>query len=37
MGERLMLPSNYIEELENEPNETADFPATFIEVVLCSA
>lgn len=35
MGERLMLPSNYIEELKNEPNEKADFPATFVEVDLC--
>lgn len=32
MGDRLMIPSKYVEELKNEPNERADFPATFVEV-----
>ena len=27
-----MIPPKYVEELKNEPNERADFPATFIEV-----
>ena len=32
MGDRLMIPPKYVEELKNEPNERADFPATFVEV-----
>lgn len=27
-----MIPPKYVEELKNEPNERADFPATFVEV-----
>ena len=32
MGERLMIPGKYVEELKNAPASQADFPATFIEV-----
>ena len=32
MGERLMIPDKYVEELKNAPASQADFPATFIEV-----
>lgn len=32
MGERLMIPDKYVEELKNVPASQADFPATFIEV-----
>ena len=34
MGERLMIPAKYVEELKNAPASQADFPATFIEVGL---
>jgi len=32
LGERLMIPNKYVEELKNAPADQADFPATFIEV-----
>ena len=32
MGERLMIPPKYVEELKNALAEQADFPATFVEV-----
>jgi hypothetical protein len=32
MGERLMVPPKYVEELKNAIAQQADFPATFIEV-----
>ena len=32
MGERLMVPNKYVEELKNAVAEEADFPATFVEV-----
>lgn len=31
-GERLMLPTKYLDELKNAPNERADFTASFSEV-----
>ena len=36
MGERLMIPDKYVEELKNAPASQADFPATFIEVGIAS-
>ena len=34
MGERLMIPAKYVEELKNASASQADFPATFVEVGL---
>lgn len=34
MGDRLMIPSKYVEELKNETNERAEFPATLVDVRL---
>ena len=34
MGERLMIPAKYVEELKNASASEADFPATFVEVGL---
>lgn len=35
LGERLMIPVKYLEELKTAPVEEVDFVATFIEVSLC--
>lgn len=32
MGERLMIPAKYVEELKNAPASQADWPAAFAEV-----
>ena len=32
VGERLMIPTRYLEELKNSPDEDVDFSGSFLEV-----